>query len=129
MANVKEMLEEAIASAFDSAAAAEPGSPEHNARTDEVCKLYKLYLEEGKNETDAIDKANKQEIEIKKIEIDAKQKREESIRDMIRTGTDFGKAILFVVANGFFMRSIMKFEETGNISTKAFSFLGKPKIF
>ena len=57
-----------------------------------------------------------------------RQRLEETKQTIFRSIGDIGKTVLTLLAYGVWLGQIMTFEQTGTIRSKAFGFIGKPKL-
>ena len=80
--NKKELLDEVILKEFNNLKTLTPGSKEHSAAAEDICKLYRLHLEELNGDTDFTEKSNRLEAEMnmreRELELKEKQVNEES---------------------------------------------------
>lgn len=126
---VKTMLEEAIRDGFNGLKKTEAGSEQHSKQTEDICKLYGMKLKEDELSDENTAKAMQRGADSEKLERECELKRVEFGLTQQRALLDIGKAIILIAANGCWMRGIMKFEETGSITTKAFGLVPKLKLF
>lgn len=124
----KKMLEEAIAKCFENLDKEEVGSEEHSKRIGDIRKLYELKIEEEKLDDERSSKSLQRGENSEKLLHEEAMKKEETKQLLFKVGGDIGKVVLTLGCYGIWMAKILFFEEHGNIHTKAFSFIGKPKI-
>ena len=127
--NNNEILEEAISTAMSILEMEEVGSESYSKVLNEVTKLYDRKIELDKIESGESKAALERGMETEKMLHEHGIEAERTKQTIIKSGSDILKAIALAVANGIWLRQIMKFEETGSISTKAFQLFGKVKLF
>lgn len=124
-----ELLTEVVNQGLRKLKELDPVSPEYGNLANTVVKLHEQHMAEVKVETEVDEHALTRGAESEKQLRDEEKMREETRQTWLKVGADIGKTVLLIAANGLWMHSIMRFEQTGNISSKAFGFIGKPKIF
>lgn len=122
----KKLLEEAIKKSLESLD--DPKNESYSKQVSDICKLYDLKIAEEKIAEEANSKAMQRGTDSEKLEYDAALKKEETKQTIFRSIGDIGKTLITLLAYGLWIGQIMSFEETGTIRSKAFSFIGKPKI-
>lgn len=122
----KKLLEEAIKKSLESLD--DPKNESYRKQVSDICKLYDLKIAEEKIAEEANSKAMQRGADSEKLEYDAALKKEETKQTIFRSIGDIGKTLITLLAYGLWIGQIMSFEETGTIRTKAFGFIGKPKL-
>lgn len=122
----KKLLEEAIKKSLESLD--DPKNESYSKQVSDICKLYDLKIAEEKIAEEANSKAMQRGTDSEKLEYDAALKKEETKQTIFRSIGDIGKTLITLLAYGLWIGQIMSFEETGTIRTKAFGFIGKPKL-
>lgn len=129
----KELLVERIREVLNEINKYEAGSKEREKLVEELNTLYKLTIDEFKVQTEDWNRTEQKEIEKMKIEseekiriaqIEADEKK--SIVDCLKVVS--GGLISGIMANRLITK-IIKFEETGVITTKALGFIPKIKFW
>lgn len=122
----KTLLEDVIKKSLENLD--EPGSETYSKQVNDICKLYELKISEEKIAEESNSKAMQRGADSEKLDHEASLKREETKQTIFRSIADIGKTVLTLVAYGLWMGQIMEFETNGTIRSKAFSFIGKPKL-
>ena len=122
----KKLLEDAIKRSLESLD--DPKDESYSKQVSDICKLYDLKIAEEKIAEEANSKAMQRGMDSEKLEYDAALKKEETKQTIFRSIGDIGKTLITLLAYGLWIGQIMSFEETGTIRTKAFGFIGKPKL-
>ena len=122
----KKLLEGAIKKSLESLG--DPKNESYSKQVSDICKLYDLKIAEEKIAEEANSKAMQRGADSEKLEYDAALKKEETKQTIFRSIGDIGKTLITLLAYGLWIGQIMSFEETGTIRTKAFGFIGKPKL-
>lgn len=105
--NIRTLLDEVIKSEIKGLHALEQGSEEHSKAAEDIAKLYKLRIDEGKMDSDERDRRD--------------QKTERSVDRYVKLGVEIAGIILPLMFYGCWMRRGFKFEETGTITSTTFS--------
>lgn len=103
------MLSEEIKNQFEKVKHLEPGSAEYSSAVEGLTKLYKLKIEETKNELDFEEKAEERESENKHRKI-----------GYVLSALGLGLPLIF---NSVWMYKGFKFEENGTICSQTFKWL------
>jgi hypothetical protein len=114
---MKDLLEEEIKSMIQNLSSLPSGSKEKSTAIDDLVKLYKLRIEETKNEWDFKEKyyVHESDKQFKKIQF------EEQVKDRyFRLGVEAAGIILPLIFYGIWMRKGFKFEETGTFTSTTF---------
>ena len=114
---IKDLLGEEIKSGIRDLSSLPSGSKEKSSAIEDLVKLYKLRIEETKNEWDFNEKYNAHESDkqIKKAQL------EEQVKDRyFRLGVEAAGIILPLIFYGIWMRRGFKFEETGTFTSTTF---------
>ena len=136
---IKEQLCEEIKNQIENLSSLEPGSDEHTKATENLAKLYRLKIDDDKNEIDDNEKFNRRtmdneqrvidaelkekqidtDIEIRERELELKEEqlREQSWDRWINVGLQVGLTVIGIVAYDIWNRRGLRFEETGSITS------------
>ena len=117
MEDITKLLKEEIKSEIEKLSSLESGSEEKSKAIDDLVKLYKLKIEETKNQLDYSDKFESRECDdqIKREQLN------ELIKDRyFRVGIAAAEIMLPLMFYGLWMRSGLKFEETGTYTSTTF---------
>ena len=114
---IRKLLEEEIKAEIRDLSTLEPGSKEKSTAIEDLAKLYKLRIEETKNEWDFSEKYYTREgdKQLKKDQL------EEQVRDRyFRLGVEAAGIILPLIFYATWMKRGFKFEETGTYTSTTF---------
>jgi len=114
---IRKLLEEEIKREIRDLSTLEPGSKEKSTAIEDLAKLYKLRIEETKNEWDFNEKyeSRDSDMQFKKNQL------EEQVKDRyFRLGVEAAGIILPLIFYGIWMRKGFKFEETGTFTSTTF---------
>lgn len=114
---IKELLEEEIKTEIENLSSLEAGSEKHSVAVESLAKLYKLRLDETKNEIDCRDKSENREndINFKRVQIS------EAGKDRyVKIGIAAAELILPLMFYAVWMRKGFKFEENGTYTSTTF---------
>lgn len=114
---IKDLLGEEIKSGIRDLSSLPSGSEEKSSAIEDLVKLYKLRIEETKNEWDFNEKyeSRDSDIQFKKDQL------EEQVKDRyFRLGVEAAGIILPLIFYGIWMRKGFKFEETGTFTSTTF---------
>jgi hypothetical protein len=114
---IKDLLGEVIKSEIRDLYSLPSGSKEKSSAIEDLVKLYKLRIEETKNEWGFNEKYNAHESDkqFKKAQL------EEQVKDRyFRLGVEAAGIILPLIFYGIWMRKGFKFEETGTFTSTTF---------
>lgn len=149
MDKIKDLLGEEIRSQLGSLTSLQAGSKEKSDAIDDVTQLYRLYIEESKNEADLLERRQKREMDGKQLEADLVERREkrkleikqleaeiarsdrdndikkdqlaEQIKDRyFRVGIAVAELVLPLIFYAFWMKKGFNFEETGTYTSTTF---------
>lgn len=101
-----ELLNEAIAGQIENLKNIEPGSEDHARATESLSKLYKLKIEEEKNNAD--------------VAVKTEQHGKENRNSIIKMGIDTAGIVLPLVFYANWMDKGFKFEQTGTFTSTTF---------
>lgn len=108
--NIRDLLGEEIKEEIQSLSSLEPESKEKSAAIDNLVKLYKLRIEETKNDNDFV-----KELELKQSQLT------EQIKDRyFSLGIAAAEIILPLIFYALWMKRGFKFEETGTYTSTTF---------
>ena len=122
----KKLLEDAIKRSLESLD--DPKDESYSKQVSDICKLYDLKIAEEKIAEESNSKAMQRGADSEKLDYEASLKKEETKQTIFRSIGDIGKTVLTLLAYGIWLGQIMTFEQTGTIRSKAFGFIGKPKL-
>lgn len=114
---IRKLLEEEIKAEIRDLSTLEPGSKEKSTAIEDLAKLYKLRIEETKNEWDFNEKyeSRDSDIQFKKDQL------EEQVKDRyFRFGVEAAGIILPLIFYAAWMKRGFKFEETGTYTSTTF---------
>jgi len=114
---IRKLLEEEIKTEIRDLSTLEPGSKEKSTAIEDLAKLYKLRIEETKNEWDFNEKyeSRDSDIQFKKDQL------EEQVKDRyFRLGVEAAGIILPLIFYAAWMKRGFKFEETGTYTSTTF---------
>jgi hypothetical protein len=136
---IKEQLCEEIKNQIENLSSMEPGTEEHSKAVETLTKLYRLKIDDDKNEIEDNEKFNRRsmdkeqnivdaEIKVQQIDTDndirkrelelkENQVREEVKSRWINVGLQIGLTVLGIVAYDIWNRRGLRFEETGSITS------------
>lgn len=118
---IKEMLDERIQSQIEYIASLDDDGENKTKAIDDLVQLYKLRIEESKNDKELEEKKKRrlmeQEQEIRKAESDLSEQRKDRIIKIVLTAAEIGLPLIFY---GCWMKKGFKFEETGSFSSTTF---------
>lgn len=121
MDETMELLSEEIKSQIENLGDLEPGSEEHSKAVESLSKLYKLKIEESKNEAELVEKQKEEQFKKEQL---AELKKDR----WIKVGIAAGEILIPLVLYDIWMRRGFKFEETGSYCSQTFrNFFGKLK--
>lgn len=140
--NIKDLLNEEIAAEIQAISSLDSGSEEKSKAIEDLAKLYRLRIEEIKNELDAEDKrsrcalekeANIRECEIKQDQLDEQiksdvqeeqfksdQLKEQMKERYFKLGIAAAELLIPLMFYGIWMRKGFEFEETGTYTSTTF---------
>lgn len=117
MDEIKDLLGEEIKTEIRDLSTLEPGSKEKSTAIDDLAKLYRLRIEETKNEWDFNEKYDTRESD----NILKKDQLEEQIKDRyFRLGLEAAGIILPMIFYAAWMKRGFRFEETGTYTSTTF---------
>jgi hypothetical protein len=121
---VRELLEEEIKKEIEELGNFEQGSKEHTAAVENLAKLYRLKIEETKNDWEIDEKYNRRIMDQESSERDEQLKKTQSDEQRreryFRWGIDVAGIVLPLMFYGTWMRKGFKFEETGTFTSTTF---------
>lgn len=113
----KELLEEEIKAQFESLSSLATGSKEKTEAINELATLYRIKIDETKNEMEAIEKseAHERDEQFKKIQL------AEQVKDRyFKVGIAAAEIVLPLIFYAVWMRRGFRFEETGTYTSTTF---------
>lgn len=129
----KKLLNETIGNDLEDLKGFEVGSDEREALVNEIKELYRIQIEEYKAEVEAWDKDELRRIAEEKKESEEKIRLEQTKTELKRSGIDAAKAIVIGIGSGILsnrmMKALLKFEETGTVTSKAFRLIPMIKFW
>ena len=114
---IRKLLEEEIKTEIRDLSTLEPGSKEKSTAIEDLAKLYRLRIEETRNEWDFDEKyeSRNSDIQFKKDQL------EEQVKDRyFRFGVEVASIILPLIFYAAWMKRGFKFEETGTYTSTTF---------
>ena len=114
---IRRLLGEEIKTEIRDLSTLEPGSKEKSTAIEDLAKLYKLRIEETRNEWDFNEKyeSRDSDIQFKKDQL------EEQVKDRyFRFGVEAAGIILPLIFYAIWMKRGFKFEETGTYTSTTF---------
>ncbi len=114
---IRKLLEEEIKAEIRDLSTLEPGSKEKSTAIEDLAKLYKLRIEETKNEWDFTEKyeSRNSDIQFKKDQL------EEQVKDRyFKFGVEVASIILPLIFYAAWMKRGFRFEETGTYTSTTF---------
>ena len=114
---IRKLLGEEIKTEIRDLSTLEPGSKEKSTAIEDLAKLYKLRIEETKNEWDFREKydAREGDKQLKKEQL------EEQVKDRyFRLGVEAASIILPLIFYAAWMKRGFRFEETGTFTSTTF---------
>ncbi len=114
---IRNLLGEEIKAEIRDLSTLEPGSKEKSTAIEDLAKLYKLRIEETKNEWDFTEKYESRDSDIQF----KKEQLEEQVKDRyFRFGVEAAGIILPLIFYAIWMKRGFKFEETGTYTSTTF---------
>ncbi len=121
---IREMLGEEIKTEIRNLSDLKTGSPEKSTAIDDLAKLYRLKIEETKNEMDFEEKREKRAVDIAQADGDITLRQDQLNEDVknryFRIGIEAAGVVLPLVFYAFWMRKGFKFEESGTFTSTTF---------
>lgn len=117
METTKELLEEEIKAQFKSLSSLATGSKEKTEAINELTALYRIKIDETKNEMEAIEKseAHERDEQFKKTQL------AEQVKDRyFKVGIMAAELVLPLIFYAVWMRRGFRFEETGTYTSTTF---------
>jgi len=114
---IRDLLGEEIKTEIRNLSTLEPGSEEKSTAIDDLAKLYRLRIEETRNEWDFNEKyeSRDSDIQFKKDQL------EEQVKDRyFRLGLEAAGIILPLIFYAVWMKRGFRFEETGTYTSTTF---------
>lgn len=115
---IKSLLEEEIKSEIKNLSNYVPGSEDHSYAVENLSKLYKLKIEETKNEKELLEAvaARESELQLKKEQLS------EQVKDRYwKIGIEIGGFVVPMIFYAIWMHRGFRFEETGTYTSKTFT--------
>lgn len=131
MDNIKDLLGEEIKTEIKSLSALNSGTKEKSMAIDDLTKLYRLRIEETKNEAEVAEKQARREMEKEQSASDNSSHRrtaqlerdrlDEQVKERyFRVGIAAAELVIPLVFYGIWMSKGFKFEESGTFTSKTF---------
>ena len=121
---IRTALANEILAELNSLSGMEIGSKEHQTAVENVTKLYRLGLDDVRNDTDYDEKWNRREMEKEKQEREEeyrdKQAQEQKVDRYVRYGLEAAGIVLPLIFYATWMSRGFKFEETGTYTSTTF---------
>ncbi len=133
MEETRKLLGELIANDLEDLKVLEIGSEERDKLANEIKDFYRLQIDEYKAEVEDWDKAELRRIAEEKNASDERIKLEQTKADIKRSAIDCGKGIVIGVGSALLsnrlMTKLLKFEENGTVTSKAFRLIPMIKFW
>lgn len=115
--DIRELLSEEIASEIKSLSQLDPGSKEHSDAVDNLAKLYRLRIDETKNEMDYREQVDRDtyDDQFRRFQFHS-----EEIGRYIRLGLDAAGIILPLMFYAAWMKRGFEFEKDGTFTSQTF---------
>lgn len=131
MDNIKDLLGEEIKTEIKSLSALNSGTKEKSMAIDDLAKLYRLRIEETKNEAEVAEKQARREMEKEQSASDNSSHRrtaqlerdrlDEQVKERyFRVGIAAAELVIPLVFYGIWMSKGFKFEESGTFTSNTF---------
>lgn len=117
---IKDLLEEEIKQEIRSLSSLGPENKEKSAAIDNLVKLYKLRIEETKNDNDFVGACDKTVVCDRELELKQSQLAEQVKDRYISLGIAAAEIILPLIFYAVWMRKGFKFEENGTYTSTTF---------
>lgn len=118
---ISKMLEDTIEKEIENLSSMSSGSKEKASAVEDLSKLYKIHLEEVKNEEECSEKSKRLEFEKKSHKDDVEMKKEQiksqNLEKWITAGVQVGLTIGGWIAYDIWNKRGLKFEEFGTINS------------
>ncbi len=122
--NIRDLLSGEISKEIQALSSLNAGSKEKSTAIDDLAKLYKLRIEESKNDWEYDEKYNRRVMEEEASTRDEEMKRtqlSEQIKDRyFRLGIAAAELMIPLMFYGIWMKKGFKFEETGTYTSTTF---------
>lgn len=122
--SIKELLNKEIAEQIRTLSTLESGSKEKSIAIDDLTQLYKLKIEEDKNERDADEKSDRRTMEdffnARDHDIKSAQIAEQVKDRYFKLGIAAAELMIPLIFYGVWMKKGFKFEETGTYTSTTF---------
>lgn len=122
--SIKDLLNEEISKEIQALSGLNPGGKEKSTAIDDLTKLYKLRIEESKNEWEYDEKYNRRVMEDEASARDEEMKRtqlSEQVKDRyFKLGIAAAELMIPLMFYGIWMKKGFKFEETGTYTSTTF---------
>ena len=119
--NIKKLLDEAIRQEILNLGTLEIASEAKGAAVDDVVKLYKLRIEETKNEAEIREKREARIMENEREERTKQAQQSDAVIDRyFKVGIAAAEIVLPLTFYAMWMKRGFKFEETGTYTSKTF---------
>ena len=124
MEEIKDLLGEEIKTEIGHLSSLQPGSKEKTTAIDDLVKLYRLKIEETKNELDFKEKYDRRMMENSQHDSDVALSRDQ-LSDQVtdryfKVGIAAAEIIIPLIFYAIWMRRGFKFEETGTYTSTTF---------
>ena len=133
MEETKKLLNEVIANDLEDLKTLAIASEEREKLAEEIKGLYKLQIDEYRAEVEDWDKTETRRISEEKNASDAQARANQTDAELKRSAIDAAKAIVIgigsAVLSNRMMAKLLKFEETGTVTSKAFRLIPMIKFW
>lgn len=121
MANIETQLEERIRFLFEELEQCDPGSDRHKILSEELQKLYDIRNDEIRIHAEEAKAYDINEVERMRLDFDKEKAEAEKRRFVKDKAIDIGKTAISIGASAALTRKILKFEETGVLTSKSWT--------
>lgn len=122
---LNEMMDKELKRRFEDLENLKTGSDEQSKATDNIVKLYKLWMDENEQNVSKEADEDKLLLEKSKLELEAEKAKDDKLIRILTTVTSVGISIAGFAVGSHWYGKGFKFEETGTICSSTFKGLMK----
>lgn len=122
---LNEMMDKELKRRFEDLESLKTGSDEQSKATDNIVKLYKLWMDENEQNVSKEADEDKLLLEKSKLELEAEKAKDDKLIRILTTVTSVGISIAGFAVGSHWYGKGFKFEETGTICSSTFKGLMK----
>lgn len=122
---LNEMMDKELKRRFEDLENMKTGSDEQSKATDNIVKLYKLWMDENEQNVSKEADEDKLLLEKSKLELEAEKAKDDKLIRILTTVTSVGISIAGFAVGSHWYGKGFKFEETGTICSSTFKGLMK----